>query len=63
MEDKAKGKHVRTQRDNTRYIVNRFGPAPHWLQIIINHRNEKADQELTSPVQREDLQDLRYVVD
>ena len=45
--------HIRN-RDNE--------PVPSWLQTIVNHRNiEKAEEELMSPIQREDLQHLTHV--
>ena len=45
------------------HIGSRYNePVPSWLQTIVNKRNiEKAEEELMSPVQREDLQHLRNV--
>ena len=45
------------------HIGSRYNePVTSWLQTIVNHRNiEKAEEELMSPVQREDLQHLTHV--
>ena len=45
------------------HIGSRYNePVTSWLQTIVNHRNiEKAEEELMSPVQREDLQHLTDV--